>query len=367
MKRNQEGFTLVELLVTIVVGSLVTFAATTVLLLGLRINNRSTQTVVRQNTARVVITMLENLAAEGEISKIEYDAAKWAVKNAAGNTLVSYNSADQVISTGNTSLVEGVTASHISLNDKGVLTFSMEKDEVSYNTAVYCRTAVSDQQKDSNGNDVESETDQAIEGANKENAVDKQEGRTALLNVLASQYRLKGGSPNPGLILDTDKLSTGEYYSEWYLGSGYAGNPGWGPETPWCACFVSWGLCQANVKQHINSNSYYPEGKVVAFANVDAFMGYFNDTSNKYNGNQVWKDATIYEPIPGDIIFFDWTGEREDPSHVGVVLEVEKDENTLKSVTTIEGNSAGIVAVRKYTVGENYDAVMGYGVIDWIS
>lgn len=356
MKRNQDGFTLVELLVTIVVGSLVTFAATTVLLLGLRINNRSTQTVVRQNTARVVITMLENLAAEGEISKIEYDAAKWAVKNAAGNTLVSYNSADQTICTGSTSLVEGVTASHISLNDKGVLTFSMEKDEVSYNTAVYCRTAVSDQQKDSNGNDVESETDQAIEGANKENAVDEQKGRTALLNVLSSQYRLKGGSPNPGLILDTNKLSTGKYYSEWYLGSGYADNPGWGPETPWCACFVSWGLCHADVK---NYTSRQPNERGIIYANVDYFMDYFKNL-----GEEHWL-APVAPPTPGDIIFFDWTGEREDPSHVGVVLEVEKDENTLKSVTTIEGNSAGIVAVRKYTVGENYDAVMGYGVIDW--
>ena len=359
MKRNQDGFTLVELLVTIVVGSLVTFAATTVLLLGLRINNRSTQTVTRQNTARVVITMLENLAAEGEISKIEYDAAKWAVKNAAGNTLVSYNSADQVISTGNTSLVEGVTASHISLNKEGVLTFSMEKDEVSYNTAVYCRTL------DLPNETEKSEPDKVAEEEKKVGSVVGKAGRTELLNVLSSQYRLKGGSPNPGLILDTDKLSTGKYYSEWYLGKEYPNDSGWGPETPWCACFVSWGLCQANLEDYIDNESYYPEDKVVAFANVDAFMEYFNDTSNKYNGNQVWKDAISYEPIPGDIIFFDWTGEREDPSHVGVVLEVEKDENTLKSVTTIEGNSAGIVAVRKYTVGENYDAVMGYGIIDW--
>ena len=88
MKRNQGGFTLVEMMVTIVIGSLVTLAATTVLLLGLRINNRSTQTVTRQNTARVVITMLENLAAEGEITDIileenqEDKVTAWEIRNA---------------------------------------------------------------------------------------------------------------------------------------------------------------------------------------------------------------------------------------------------------------------------------------------
>ena len=54
LKRN-EGFTLVELLVTIVVGTLITAAATTLLLTGMRINNRSNELAVQQNTTRMLM------------------------------------------------------------------------------------------------------------------------------------------------------------------------------------------------------------------------------------------------------------------------------------------------------------------------
>lgn len=369
MKRNQDGFTLVEMMVTIVIGSLVTLAATTVLLLGLRINNRSTQTVTRQNTARVVITMLENLAAEGEIHTIEYDAMEWKVCDATGNTLVSYDSKKQIIYTGTTPLVEEVTASYVSLSDLGVLTFSLEKGEVSYNTSVYCRTMELPDES------ARTEPDKVIEEEKKvENAVGK-EGRLAFLNALASQYRLKGGLPNPGLILE-GQYSTGMYYSQWYLGGSYEGHDGWDIETPWCACFVSWGLCHDNVRDktaswNIDENSEKNITGGIAFANVDFFWNYFLRLDQQ-SEKEHWKDA--YEagkysiPTPGDIVFIDWDGNRDDPAHVGAVLKVVKNgDGTLNSVYTIEGNSAGIVAVRKYTVGENYDIVMGYGIIDWLS
>ena len=56
------------------------------------------------------------------------------------------------------------------------------------------------------------------------------------------------------------------------------------------------------------------------------------------------------------MIFFDYDG--LDPDHVGIVLTVVDD-----YIYTIEGNTADMVAVRKYTV--NDPRIMGYGVLDW--
>ena len=79
MRKNNQGVTLVELLVGIAIGSLVTLAATTVILMGLRLNRQSMDVTGRQNTARVLITAMEELAADGEISGIEVNGDDWKV------------------------------------------------------------------------------------------------------------------------------------------------------------------------------------------------------------------------------------------------------------------------------------------------
>ena len=396
MKRNQGGFTLVEMMVTIVIGSLVTLAATTVLLLGLRINNRSTQTVTRQNTARVVITMLENLAAEGEITSIDLKEDQiegkrgWEIRSAKNAVLASYSEEKQAIYVGSaeknldntpaTPLLEEVTASTVSLDANGVLSVSVTIDGTAYKSSIFCRTMRAPKENELDYKDaadnptVPEETMSETEKA----------GRTAFLNVLASQYRLKGGSPNPGLILE-DKYSTGMYYSQWYLGGTY--KDGWDIETPWCACFVSWGLNHETVKMYVKEESWNikPDADKgiaggVAFANVDFFCEYFKNLHQEASGENPekvhWKDAykngAYAIPTPGDIIFIDWDGNRDDPAHVGVVLKVEIDYNEegsaddeLVSVYTIEGNRENRVMVCKYDVDENYNIVMGYGIIDW--
>lgn len=379
MKRNQ-GYTLVELLVSIAVGSLVTLAATTVLLLGLRIHNRSTATVIRQNTARVVLTMLENLAAEGDITSIEVakngeaDAPKsWRIRNAENVILASFDADKAAIYAGSSYLnpdgngepvaaapiLENVSDSTIRLAENGVLTVSVTTEGDTYTTSVYCRTMAKQKQSEPDVKDT----------LPPQNTPTLSEGRKKFLNVLASQYRLVGGSPNPGLILDNG-YSTGVYYTQWYLGGAYRGD--WNAETPWCACFVSWALCE--VSEKINplswnaappANSTLPKG--VAFASVDNFYRYFTNPDENFPGGQQWKNATEV-PTPGDIIFIDWSGAKADPAHVGVVLKVETDAGgLLKTVYTIEGNMENRVMIRRYAVGENYDVVMGYGIIDWTS
>lgn len=384
MKRNQ-GYTLVELLVSIAVGSLVTLAATTVLLLGLRIHNRSTATVIRQNTARVVITMLENLAAEGDITSIEVeenveepDTVKaWRIRNAENVILASFDADKAAIYAGShldpdgngepvaaTPILENVSKSTIGLDTNGVLTVSVTTEDGVYKTSVYCRTLRAP---------VETEPTVPSEPSGGSGS-NLSAGRKKFLNVLASQYRLVGGSPNPGLILDNG-YSTGVYYTQWYLGGEYRGD--WNAETPWCACFVSWALCypgensnpgvvdyiaEASWNLTLQENSSRPVG--VAYASVDNFYLYFTNPDENLRGGQQWKNATEV-PTPGDIIFIDWSG-GNDPAHVGVVLKVETDASgLLKTVYTIEGNMENRVMIRRYVVGDNYDVVMGYGIINW--
>lgn len=391
--RGTEGFTLVELLVSIVVASIVTLAATTVLLLGLRINSQSSRTATRQNTARILMTMLDDLAAEGSIDAVQTEeTAGWTIRDTQGNTLLTYSVEAQAIYAGEstTPLMENVVASYVTKSDNGLLQFAVKTTEGTYNSSVFCRTAVTT---------TEPDLDSVLNDAAGENAAagagTTVQARTAFLNVLASQYKMGLGKyTNPGLILvpqeigpDNNKqtvyLSTGRYYSEWYQAD-------WGENTPWCACYVSWALNEVQeqlVHVHPDSDQLYdhpangnPAGNADSkfnrsrietdnngvstgqiqyywFANVDDFMEYLKSGSN---GN-TWQNSAAKggstTPLPGDLIFFDWTG-GDNPAHVGVVLRTTAD-----LVYTIEGNSADTVAVRQYSLSD--PRIIGYGVLNW--
>ena len=55
--RKNEGFTLIELLMVILTGTIVTLAATTVLLLGFRIFFQSNRLQEQQNTTRILLQL----------------------------------------------------------------------------------------------------------------------------------------------------------------------------------------------------------------------------------------------------------------------------------------------------------------------
>lgn len=194
-----------------------------------------------------------------------------------------------------------------------------------------------------------------------------------------------------GSILDANGeivtlYKTPVYYAQWY-------EPDWPSDTPWCACFLSWGLDKVSTEENINpaflsnirktrvivaDNSSYD--KYFWFANVDEFMRFFkgeiqlNGTSYDKVSNPPLEsphwvslkdvDLTLEEnsrkiPYPGDIAFIDWTRTQTDPAHVGIVLAVKDG-----YIYTIEGNSANTVAVRKYALNDKL--IMGYGIIDWL-
>lgn len=275
--RKNGGFTLMELLISIVVGSLVTLAATTVLLLGLRLSGHSRQTVTQQNTARVVMTMLENLASDGSMKKVVTGPDGWYICSTANElpegektgqledkVLVAFDAESRVICTGGilkttvtlddngeivsaaytytemNPILKEVHASFANLDKNNLLTVSVETEEGTYTSSTYCRLVPKQESTDKitdilEDPNIEDPIDQIVQV---DNGTDK--ARKAFLKILHSQL------DSPGVIMEKVRFTNGqeskvryfsrdEYYAEWY-------NESWPKDTPWCACFIVWAL-----------------------------------------------------------------------------------------------------------------------------
>lgn len=112
---------------------------------------------------------------------------------------------------------------------------------------------------------------------------------------------------------------------------------GRGPE-PWCADFVSWVYSQAG---KATNNPYCP-----------TFVQQL-----KKQGR--WKG--IHNPEPGDLVFFDWDGDKQ-ADHVGIVKHVNGD----GTITTIEGNTANPKNHDQEGVFQKQrgmDVVLGFGAV----
>lgn len=335
MKRNNSGFTMVELLVTVAVSSIVLAAAASLMLLGLRVHQTTQKEAGEQQTVRIVLSALEDLSASGKISRVEPFSDGWRLlgKTADGKSgavLLRYNngklrsggSGDQV-------LLDNLRGAQVIL-DGSLVTFTFATAAHSYSTSVFCRTGI---EGDSVG---KAEAQEKLEHPTLPESTTlsekEKDARFAFLQTLADQYDSRG-----------EIKKTDTYFSEWYIGN-YADHPGWNQYTPWCACFLSWAVDQK--KAFIN-------GDPPRFANVDTGMEGFQKSGKWRNPNDVNN-----MPIPGDYVFFDWDRD-SDLDHVGAVLCV--DENGY--LYTIEGNSGGKVAVNRYP--KNDPRIVGYGVLNW--
>ena len=346
MKRNNSGFTMVELLVTVAVSSIVLAAAASLMLLGLRVHQTTQKEAGEQQTVRIVLSALEDLSASGKIYRVEPFSDGWRLlgKTADGKSgavLLRYNngklrsggSGDQV-------LLDNLRGAQVIL-DGNLVTFTFATASHRYSTSVFCRTGIDG---DSVGKAEAQEKLDELKTQTLPDAADltetEKKARFAFLQKLAGQYDSRGE------IKNGDNSYT--YFSEWYI-DGYAANkPGWNQYTPWCACFLSWGADQKKASI---------DGKPPKFANVDTGMKRFQD--GKYGQ---WRDSGT-TPIPGDYVFFDWDGRNDpdgvkDPDHVGAVLCVKDG-----FLYTIEGNSGGRVAVQRYSLGDS--RIVGYGVLNW--
>lgn len=323
MKRNNSGFTMVELLVTVAVSSIVLAAAASLMLLGLRVHQTTQKEAGEQQTVRIVLSALEDLSASGKIYRVEPLSDGWQLQGktadgAAGAVLLRYKSGKLTSGTsGDQVLLDNLRGARVDL-DGSLVTFSFSTAAHSYSTSVFCRTGIDG---DSVGKAEAQEKLKELEEAEKD-------ARFEFLKTLAGQYDSRG-----------EIIGGKGYFSEWYIGN-YADNPGWNQYTPWCGCFLSWGAEQ--LKTSI-------DGDPPRFANVD-------DGMNTFQTQKKWRDSGT-EPIPGDYVFFDWDRDR-DPDHVGAVLCVDGNQ-----LYTIEGNSGGRVAVNRYPLSDSH--IVGYGVLNW--
>lgn len=338
MKRNNSGFTMVELLVTVAVSSIVLAAAASLMLLGLRVHQTTQKEAGEQQTVRIVLSALEDLSASGKIYRVEPLSDGWQLQGKtadgkSGAVLLRYKSGKLTSGTsGDQVLLDNLRGAQVIL-DGSLVTFTFATAAHSYSTSVFCRTGIEgDSVGKAEAEDILKKPPTLPAAADLTEAEKK--ARFAFLQTLAGQYDSKGE------ILP-ENTSPYKYFSEWYIGD-YAKNPGWNQYTPWCACFLSWAADQ--MKNSI-------DGAPPRFAKVDDGMASFQ--------NGKWRNPNDANnmPIPGDYVFFDWDGDR-DPDHVGAVLCVDGNQ-----LYTIEGNSGGKVAVQRYSLGD--PRIMGYGVLNW--
>lgn len=137
-------------------------------------------------------------------------------------------------------------------------------------------------------------------------------GNQAIVELALSQVGQQGGQP----------------YWSWY---------GFNGRVEWCACFVSW--CA-------NECGYIEAGIIPKFSLCSDGVDWFVAQGQ-------WQPNT-YEPVAGDIIFFDWKADGT-IDHVGIVEYCEDG-----VVHTVEGNSGDACRQREYTVGSS--SIYGYGL-----
>lgn len=332
MKR-QAGFTLIELLVAIVCSTVVTAAALSVLLLGVRTQRQSQEVTGTQMETRVLLSVLEKTLSSGEVTGVTVDENGWTLTGKDSNQpLMQYRINEKEIKSGAGAVLLDDVQNAIADYDGTLkllrLTVTNGRGDT-YTLTKRCTaapTGISGVEKKT-GEDSEV-TWALITG--KEDAQDKEKDITAEgtegNNRLAFLNTLAGQVGSNGMILG-ESSGTDKWYATWY-------NSSFTKDTPWCACFLSWG---------INKNS-----GSLKFA--DVADGIVQLGSN-------WHKGSIDSAIPGDLIFFDWDGDGN-ANHVGALLL--KDGNR---IYTIEGNSGGMVAVRYYNSGDA--RIMGYGVLDW--
>lgn len=339
MKRNNSGFTMVELLVTVAVSSIVLAAAASLMLLGLRVHQTTQKEAGEQQTVRIVLSALEDLSASGKIYRVEQLSDGWQLQGKtadgkSGAVLLRYKSGKLTSGTsGDQVLLDNLRGARVDLNGS-LVTFTFATAAHSYSTSVFCRTGIEgDSVGKAEAEDILKKTPTLPAAADLTET--EKAARFAFLQTLADQYDSRGE-------IKGDKAN--RYFSEWYI-NGYKNHPGWNQYTPWCACFLSWAADQKKASI---------DGAPPRFANVDEGMEKFKDGSYGQ-----WRNPNDEKnkPIPGDYVFFDWDRD-SDPDHVGAVLCVEGD-----FLYTIEGNSGGRVAVNCYP--KNDPRIMGYGVLNW--
>jgi len=313
--RKNDGVTLIELLVSMAISVVVIAAAMTVLMMCARIQNTTSDTMSNRNSASIFLNFISNLVKDGKSSEEIADIV--GCENGEIYVKSTEESGNRQV------LVSNVGAYEIKKGNNFVKV-SVEVGDKTYATSM--RTI--------NTTATKAENDYSTILSSFKNKNNTQT-YSELVNVAISQYGSKGR------IIDNEgKFS--DYYSSWYSD----GN--WKPDTPWCACFVSWCLNQA-----YGESAYKFSSCTTA---LDKFIH-----AGKSFGEWHWFGGS-YSPQIGDIVLFKW--EQTDTEiaarstttadHVGIVVMVDGD-----TLYTIEGNTQNSVMLWKYDLSKT-TVIVGY-------
>ena len=402
MKRADDGFTLIELAISIGCAGLVTLAVITILQFTMVSVAQTRRDSVARSDIRIMTEFMNrNISNRGDIYTSDdkkaitvgpesdnsstvilwYDEDKktlrsgctvsdWKTGADENKGAIVLENIDDFEATINRQLTEQMNEDPYALL---ICKFTVDGKE--YNTSYYCRAmtprlitpetspGASEPPENSpspspssepglstpsdNSNSLLSGYDPQIrmkslrQGGGSGKLVSEARGREALVRLAVSQY----GSD--GTI--TEDLQDGFVsYSEWYTQQkDFAGWEGWSTDTPWCACFVSWA-----VDMIARSGGLEGSGEVPRFADVTAGAEGFR--SGRYGA---WQDSGSYLPVTGDLVFFNLDGDPE-IDHVGIVGGLDGD-----TLLTIEGNTLGRVEAMMYPAADA--SIVGYGVLRW--
>lgn len=109
---------------------------------------------------------------------------------------------------------------------------------------------------------------------------------------------------------------------------------------PWCAAFVSAAAAKSGLTEIV-----FPECSCPRMAAL-------------YKAAGRWEEVDFAVPKPGDVVFYDWNGDRV-PDHVGLVTAAEGD-----YLTVIEGNKSDAVGRRRVHLDDKH--ILGYGQPDYL-
>jgi type II secretory pathway component PulJ len=121
--RENKGFTLIELVVSIASASLVFAAASMLLLLCMRTQRDVYNVAKEQRTSRIVLSMLENLASDGTIRKVETTSTGWNLLSEDDQNVLTYSVVEKALILHGEELLDGIRTAHAELNGQ-MLTFS---------------------------------------------------------------------------------------------------------------------------------------------------------------------------------------------------------------------------------------------------
>lgn len=326
---NRSGFTLIELVVVILCAVLVTVAASSVMLLGLRIHRASVEDIERQNEVRIVSSLLQKLADEKTAAVTNFIPGEdsWQLLKGSFPVIKYENNA---LFANDTVLVDEITGSELNELSNELLQFIFRFGEDEYSFTIHF-----------DGISEATLGSPVMFLSSRPRSVEEN-GREMLVTI--AQEQLGSG----GQIRFQGKDQS-EYYSGWYTRQANRAM-NWSSDTPWCACFLSWLAHQSAVK--------LPQGSVPYFANVkDGMLGFQGlATGNGAAWNGQWRDSG-YDPAPGDFIFFELDGDPE-PDHVGLVTGVAPD----GTIRTIEGNLNNQVQAASYA---DRSTIVGFGLLNW--